>query len=230
MFKVPKETDITDGKKLTPAQTVQALFAAQWGFYRDGYYKLLQIAAIELGIILILAFCLLMVGVAGTPEPKYFARNAQNQIVELTALSEPLKTDDQVRQFVTDGVLEAMNFTYDDYKFRLQKASIYFTDKGFAEWDDALRRATVYQQLEEKQLLMRTNLVNVPQIDKANSKAYGGRYIWIVYVDVLRTLSDKVATKSTPYRYKVYVQQVPYTERASGLAIYSVKEELVGVR
>lgn len=229
MFKAPTEKDLPD-LKLSTAQKVKVLYSLQWNFYRESYYRLLKIAGIQLAIITLLAIALLFIGITGTPEPKFFARNAQNQVVELLPLSEPQRTDDQVRQFATDAVLEAMNFTYDDYKFRLQKSAVYFTDRGFAEWDDALRRGTIYQQLEEKQLLMRTTLVNVPQLDKSASRAYGGRYIWILYVDVLRTLTDKAATKSTPYRYKVYVQQVPYTERASGLAIYSVKEELNGAR
>jgi len=42
--------------------------------------------------------------------------------------------------------------------------------------------------------------------------------------------SDKVRITSTPYRYKVFVQQMPYTERSSGLAIYSVREEAAGTR
>lgn len=229
MFKVPTQKDLPDAK-LSADQKVKVLYSLQWNFYRDSYYKLLKIAGIQLVIIALLTLALLAVGILGTPEPKFFARNAQNQVVELLPLSEPQRTDDQVRQFATDGILEAMNFTYDDYKFRLQKAAVYFTDRGFAEWDDALRRGTIYQQLEEKQLLMRTTLVNVPQLDKNASRAYGGRYIWILYVDVLRTLTDKAATKSSTYRYKIYVQQVPYTERASGLAIYSVKEETPGAR
>lgn len=229
MFKVPSEKDLPD-TKMNTAQKVKVLYSLQWNFYRESYYKLLKIAGIQLVIIGLLATALITIGILGTPEPKFFARNAQNQVVELFALSEPQRTDEQVRQFATDAMLEAMNFTYDDYKFRLQKAAVYFTDRGFAEWDDALRRGSIYQQLEEKQLLMRTTLVNVPQLDKTASRAYGGRYVWILYLDVMRTLTDKASTKSTSYRYKVYVQQVPYTERASGLAIYSVKEEVNGAR
>ena len=90
----------------------------------------------------------------------------------------------------------------------------------------------MYEQLEEKQLLMRTTLVQVPVIDKNESKVWAstGRYMWVAYVDVMRTLSDRAASKSTPYRYKVLVQQMPYTERSSGLAIFSVREEAAGTR
>ena len=224
MLKPPSEKDLPD--KLSPSDTVKALYALQWNFYRDNYYKMLKIAAVQIAIIIVLGGAIMFMSMMGTPEPKYFARNAQNQIVGLEPLHIPQKTDEQVRQFATDAVLESMNFTYDDYKYRLQKAATYFTDAGFASWDDALRRGTIYKQLEEKQLLMRTTLVNVPQIDKTKSGSYGGRYIWILDVDVMRTMTNKVETLSSPYKYKVYIQQVPYYERASGLAIYSVKEQL----
>ena len=231
LFKPPTEKDLPDGK-MSPNAKVRALFSLQWNFYRDSYYKLLLVAGIQLVIILVLAIALGVIGYVGTPPPKYFARNALNQIVELYPLNKPRYGDEQVRQFVTDAVLESMNFTFDDYKYRLQKAAPYFTDRGFAEWDNALRRARVYDQLEEKQLLMRTTLVQVPSIDKNASKVWAstGRYMWVVDVDVMRTLSDRAASKSTPYRYKVFVQQKPYTERSSGLAIYSVREEAAGTR
>lgn len=224
MFKAPTEKDLPD-VKLSTSQKVKVLYSMQWSFYRDSYYRLLKIAGIQFFIILLLSFSLLFLAKMGTPDPKFFARNAQNQVVELLPLSDQQYTDDQARQFVTDAVLDSMNFTFDDYKYRLQKAAVFYTDQGFAEWDNALRRGSIYQQLEEKQLLMRTTLVNVPQIDRVASKAYGGRYVWVVYVDVLRTLTDKANTRSNNYRYKVYVQQVPTTERTSGMAIYSVKQQ-----
>lgn len=225
MFKPPVEKDITQNKKMTASQTVQALFSAQWGFYKHGYETLLKMASIQTIIIILLSIALMGLAMLGNPPPRYIARNAQNQLVEVLPMNEPQRSDEAVRQFVTDAVLDSMNFTYDDYKLRLQKAATYFTDYGFAEWDNALRAGSVYKQLEEKSLLMRTTLVNVPQIDKEKSKAYGNKYVWVVYVDVVRTLSDRVNTKSNNYRYKVMVQQIPTTERAFGLAIYAIKEE-----
>jgi len=227
MFKPPDEKDLSD-TQMTPTQKVRALYSLQWHFYRNNYYKLLNIAMIQLGIISLLVIALVFIGVMGAPEPKFFARNAQNQIVKLHPLTSPQRTDDQVRQFVTDAMLASMNFTFDDYALRLQEAATYFTDAGFEEWVTALRRANLFQQLEEKNLLMRTNLTSVPQIDVENSRAYGNRFVWVVYVDVLRTLSDRAASVSTPYRYRVFVQQMPVTERASGLAIYSVREQRPG--
>lgn len=33
LFKKPSESDLSDNKKLTPTQTVRALYSAQWKFY-----------------------------------------------------------------------------------------------------------------------------------------------------------------------------------------------------
>ncbi len=225
MLKPPSEKNLPE--HLSAQDGANQLFLMQWDFYRESYYRMLKLCGALVLLILVLAAALVAMGFLNNPEPKYFARSVQNQIIPMVPLSEPHHSDDKVRQFVTDAVLESMNFTYDDYKLRLQKSATYFTDSGFAGWENALRRGTVFQQLEEKQLLMRTNLVSVPQIDKAVSKAYNGVYIWVVYVDVMRTMTNRTETISTPYRYKVNVQQVPLYERASGMAIYSIKEEYV---
>ena len=107
MFKAPTEKDLPD-LKLSTAQKVKVLYSLQWNFYRDSYYRLLKIAGLQLAIIGVLALALVFIGITGTPEPKFFARNAQNQVVELLPLSEPQRTDEQVRQFATDAVLEAI--------------------------------------------------------------------------------------------------------------------------
>jgi hypothetical protein len=225
MFKPPTENDITSNKKMTPAQTVRALYTAQWKFYKHGYETMLKIAGFQLLLIIILAVSVMFLAMLGNPPPKYFARNAQNQVIPLLPLADPQHTDEDVRQFVADALLASMNFTYDDYKLRLENAATYFTDGAFANLDNAYQASSLYKQLEEKQLLMRTNLISVPQIDKNASKSAGGRYYWVVYADVQRTLSDRVETRNTPYRYRILVQQVQTTERSRGLAIYSLREE-----
>ena len=37
IFKIPTEKSIAENKKMTPTDTVRALYSMQWQFYRDGY-------------------------------------------------------------------------------------------------------------------------------------------------------------------------------------------------
>lgn len=224
LFRSPTEKDISGNGKLTPAQTVRALYSAQWGFYKYGYDTMLKIAAVQFVIILILTSALFFLAAAGTPEPKFFAVNAQRQITEILPLSEQRISDNQVRQFATDALLESMNFTYDDYNQRIENAADYFTDEGFTAYKTALRDSRVFDQLKEKQLLMRTVVTSVPEIDKANSKNYGGTFIWVVNVSTKRTLTDRAQALSVSYSYRMYIRQVPFTERPLGMAIYSIKQ------
>jgi hypothetical protein len=229
MFKSPTEKDITDKGRMTPTQTVRALYSAQWGFYKYGFDTMLKIAGIELIIILILSVTIVFLVGAGSPEPKFFWVNSQRQLGEIHPVSEAATNEDQVRQFVNDAVLESMNFTYDDYKQRLTKAAVYFTDEGFTAWTNALRDGGVFAQMQEKQLLLRTVLTAVPEIVKQDSRKYGDVFIWVYTVSVQRTVSDRSIVKTNNYTYKVNVRQVPLTEKASGLAIYSIKEVPQGV-
>ncbi len=225
LFKKPSESDLSENKKLTPQQTVRALYSAQWRFYKFGYDAMLKISIIEFIIILILSVSMMFMTMSGNPEPRYFLVNQHNQFVPIEPLSEPGRSDEQVRQFVTDAILASMNFTHDDYKLRLNDAAAYFTDDGITSWNNALVASRLIDQMKEKQLLVRTQLISAPVIDKAMSKNYGGTYAWSVYVDVVRTLSDRNESKSGNYKYKVSVRRVNTTERASGLAIYGLKEE-----
>lgn len=224
LFKSPTEKDVSGNGKLTPAQTVRALFSAQWGFYKYGYDTMLKIAAIEFVIIVILSLALLFLAASGVPEPKFFAVNAQRQITEILPLSEQRISDNQVRQFATDALLESLNFTYDDYNQRIENAADYFTDEGFTAFKTALKDSRVFDQLKEKQLLMRTVITSVPEIDKANSKNYGGTHIWVLNVTTKRTLTDRAQVLSVNYSYRIFVRQVPFTERPLGMAIYSIKQ------
>lgn len=224
LFRKPSESDVSD-KKGTAADTVRALYSAQWKFYKFGYDTMVKIAIVQFLIILVLGITLMFMSMAGNPEPRYFLVNQHNQFVPIEPIYEPGRTDEQVRQFVSDAVIAAMNFTHDDYKLRLNNAASYFTDDGITAWNGALASSRLIDQVKERQLLVRTQLLNAPVIDKSSSKNYGGVFVWTVYVDVIRTMSDKNESRSSSYKYKVNVRRVPTTERASGLAIYSLKEE-----
>lgn len=224
LFKSPVEKDIPGQAKMTPTQTVRALYSAQWGFYKYGFDTMLKIAGIELIIILILAAAVAFLAGAGAPEPKYFWVNSQRQLGEINPVSEATENENQVRQFVTDAVLESMNFTYDDYKQRLTKAAVYFTDEGYTAWTNALRDGGVFSQMQEKSLLLRTVLTAAPELVKADSKKYGDVFIWVYTVEVQRTVTDRSTVKTSSYTYKVNVRQVPLSEKPAGLAIYSIKE------
>lgn len=225
LFRKPSESDFSENKKLNPAQTVRALYSAQWKFYKFGYDTMVKISITQFVIILIMGITIMFMAMNGNPEPRYFLVNQHNQFVPVEPLSEPGRSDEQVRQFVTDTILEAMNFTHDDYQLRLNNAASYFTDDGIAAWNNALTASRLIEQVKERQLLVRTQLLSSPVIDKSNSKNYGGVYAWTVYVDVMRTLSDRNESRANSYKYKVMVRRVPTTERASGLAVYSLKEE-----
>lgn len=186
---------------------------------------MVKISITQFVIILILGITVMFMAMNGNPEPRYFLVNQHNQFVPIEPLSEPGRSDEQVRQFVTETILAAMNFTHDDYQLRLNSAASYFTDDGIAAWNNALIASRLIDQVKERQLLLRTQLLSSPVIDKSNSKNYNGIFAWTVYVDVIRTLSDKNESKANNYRYKVMVRRVPTTERASGLAVYSMKEE-----
>lgn len=225
LFRKPSESDVSDNKKLTPAQTVRALYSAQWKFYKFGYDTMVKISVAQFLIILVLGVTIMFMAMNGNPEPRYFLVNQHNQFVPVEPLTEPGRSDEQVRQFAADTILAAMNFTHDDYKLRLNDAAHYFTDEGIAAWNNALVSSRLIDQVKERQLLVRTQLLSTPVIDKSNSKNYGGIYAWTVYVDVIRTMSDRNESRSSNYKYKVMIRRVPTTERASGLAVYSLKEE-----
>ena len=225
LFRKPSESDVSEGKKLSPAGTVRALYSAQWKFYKYGYDTMIKISIIEFIIIVILGVTLMFMASNGNPEPRYFLVNQHNQFVPIEPLYEPGRSDEQVRQFVTEAILASMNFTHDDYKLRLNDAASYFTDDGITSWNNALVSSRIIEQMKERQLLIRSQLINAPVIDKSNSKPYNGIHVWTVYVDVMRTMSDRNESKTMNYKYKVMVRRVPTTERASGLAIYSLKEE-----
>jgi hypothetical protein len=224
IFKSPTENDIPESSRMTSTERVRALYSAQWGFYKYGFDTMLKIAGVELLIIVILAIALLCLAAAEAPAPKYFWVNSQRQIGEIQPLSEASTQEAHVRQFISDGVLEAMNFTYDDYQQRQEKSSIYFTDDGFAAWTNALKDSGVFSQIKEQKLLLRTVLTAVPSIIKDQSKAYGSTFIWVYNVEVLRTVSSSIKVLTNNYKYKILVRQVPFSEKASGLAIYSIKE------
>ncbi len=227
--KPPTEKDIRakyGNKKLSADETVALLYAEQWGFYKHGYETMFKIAGYQLIIIILLMISVSFFAIRGTPRPDYFAQDTNGRITKLEPLSEPIKSDEQIKQFVKDAVLASLNFSYADYELRKNDSAKFYTDDGSVAFEEALKRSNILDQVKTAQLLLSTTWNGNPVIDKSKSGDTSGTYIWVVDADLTMELSNGSQKKAIPAKMSFYVVRVPSLERAEQVAIYRVKQKL----
>ncbi|HEY6436740.1 MAG TPA: DotI/IcmL/TraM family protein [Ignavibacteriaceae bacterium] len=201
-----------------------ALFTQQWDFYRTGYYSMLRVSTIKDVIIILLLFVALFLSAQGVPQTAYVAVDAEGRLTKLEPINTPALTDEQVRNFVRDAVTESFTFNYMDLDQRTAAASKFYSDKGYSSYMGSIKTSGLKEQILDKRLLVKTVVDGSPVIQ--DKGVYGGRYVWTVTVDVVRTLTDRVKSQDSLVTYTFYMYRVPSTEKASQIAIYNYGQKV----
>ncbi len=148
------------------------------------------------------AFLLLLVFVGyklflDRPEPRYFAVNNENRLLELTPLNIPNQTDAAVIAWATQSATEVMTFNFRDYRKRLQDSSRFFTVTGWNSFLDALQKSRLLEGVEAKQQVLTTVPSEAPVI---TSQGLGPDkvYYWLLDMPILTTF--EAGDKKVPQR------------------------------
>jgi len=152
-----------------------------------------------------------------TVEPKYFAMDTQGKVRELTALSRPMPSNDQVLNWVATAATRAHTLSFAQYQQQLDDVRHYFTPEGWRGFEDALRRAGFIENLTKNKFITTASPTAAPVISAEG--LVGDAYAWRIQVPIIVTYQSASSRDSRNVMVEVTVVRRPETENPSGLGI-----------
>ena len=92
------------------------------------------------------------------------------------------------------AVSDAMVFGFNDYKMRLSLASDYFTEDGWKNFSDALKRSRLIEMVEVNQQIITAAPKGAPILQSQG--VVGGRYQWVVEIPLILTYRSGAKTSN----------------------------------
>ncbi len=186
-------------------------------FYRDGYRLLLRISVIQ-GIVIVLMGAAL-VGMVLMTETRqvYFATTADGRIINIVPLAEPFRDRAEVMAWAAGKSQEVMQFGYNDYRQRLQKASENFTPKGWESFTKAMKDARILEAIEARKLTVKLKLGAAPEI--RSEGVQDGVYKWLLSYPVVIQFAGNAPPQAMNINLMLLVTRVSTLQNPMGIGI-----------
>lgn len=186
-------------------------------FYQDGYRLLLKVALIQGLLVLVLVAALIAIFVLDKPEYRFFATTSDGRIVDVVPLDVPYRGD--VVAWSSQAAVEAMTFSFTDYRMRLQNSARFFTQRGWQTFVDALTKSRILETIDKRQLNLRGSPRGAAQIKRQG--VVNGVYQWVLEMpyDVEYLGARDQIPQPTVGRLTLVVQRIPTLENPEGIGI-----------
>lgn len=187
-------------------------------FYQDGYRVLLKVALVQGLLIIMLVASLIAIYVLDKPEYRFFATTADGRIIDVVPLNAPYRGD--VVAWASQAAVEAMTFSFSDYRMRLQNSARFFTQRGWQTFLEALNTSRLLETVDKRQLNVKGNPRAAPQIKRQG--VVNGVYQWVLEMpyEIEYLGPDNIAMpQPTIGTLTLVVQRVPTLENPEGIGI-----------
>ncbi len=196
-------------------------------FYRDSYRRVAMLLTIiffiNCGLVVAIIYKYLT-----PPQPQYFATTAAGRIIEIHKLTDPTVSDQDVIQFVTNGVQQAFSLDYVHWRQQLNAVNRnYFSPEGFRDFFKALMDSNNLNTLIKYKMVSSATLTAAPQI--TSTMIVGGHYAWKVNMPLLITFdSDATQVPKIIMNVSVIVMRMPVQDFPAQIAITNFLPEVQG--
>lgn len=192
-------------------------------FYKDGYLK-------SLGIVL---FSLLTFAVAVywsahmylyEPPVKYIPVNAENQVLKQVAESQPVMSEEQLKQWTYDAMSEI--FSYDYYRVDTHGSKIrqYFSAKSFEEYMANFKESSDIKRVQRNFFIVDVE-PSMPEIVQSGTLNNGSLY-WRFKIDLRRLFVNHLGFIKEKDTFIVNVVRSNSPEAEDGVLIYNIRENI----
>lgn len=156
-------------------------------------------------------------------EPKYFTKNQNGEYYEMLSLDQPSFEDSWVSQFAVEALVKTFNFSFADYKLRLNDAyTKYYTRMGRTSIQQRLDSKLILKSVIQNELFFSMAITEAPIIQNRGVK--DGQFIWEVHAKgVLTYRNSKGSPSSQKIKIVCWVVRVDSSEFPSGMAIESLQ-------
>ncbi|MBN2690009.1 MAG: type IVB secretion system apparatus protein IcmL/DotI [Gammaproteobacteria bacterium] len=187
-------------------------------FYRDNYQRVMIVLLLMVMVNVVLAG-LIFYQFTHRPSPRYFAMSADGKIVKLQPLRQPVLADDVVLQWAARAAVDAFSYNFVNYREALQKLQNRFSERGWQNYEAALKQAQQLDTVVSKHLVVSAVATGAPVVlDKG---ILNGRYVWKIQLPLLVTYQSASEQTQEPLVITMIVSRVQVFNHPQGIAVVS---------
>jgi len=157
------------------------------------------LATIFLAIMALSGVVYVLVEFQNLPDAYAFNKTA---VTPLVTQSLPRLSNEAVLRWSSQAISDIFTFNFaDDIDAHLQRVSHYFTEEGFAQYNDNLKSSGLLQDLVAKQLVYRANSCDIVSILNQNTVTINNNPItvWDMEIPMILQLQSNSPTKLNRY-------------------------------
>lgn len=167
-----------------------------------------------------------MVGIYGKPvAPVYVPVTDDGHLLPLVPLNQPNVGRGEVGAYALEAIHAVNTYDYINFRDQLNMASVYFTPRGWNQYNDELKSTRTLEAVQERKMIV--SIKPMGEVAVPNEGAKDGIYLWRVEipVEVDYTAHAQLAngTVDVGNRQKgtviLFISRVPTTINPRGLAI-----------
>ena len=200
----------------------QIINSTRSNFSKDYIYLLRFIIIMQLILLLGLMF-LLFEQFTSEPEPVYFPLKKGDQLIDNVPLEQPLLTDAELLNWVTEAMIVSFSFNYHNYNKIGEKIDEYFDSFGVESYLKIINENKDIQKVVTQKLILSGRPTAAPRIIKDG--IVNGRYAWEVEMPFILRFNNQVSNLSNVLKLNILIVRV--TEQVSPLGVKIVKIEIV---
>lgn len=195
----------------------------QENYHKDSmskyFFVLVFGAALVFGLLSLSAYI-----IAEKPRPKYFVTDQQNKIFASLPLNMAIYNDPQLRDWVSQMVIQLFDMNYLNYQSRAQRASSIFIGDGYKKYLSIISASDLPTIVNGK-FVSKASLCNIAKIDPKTTGVFNinnvDNYIWTVTVPIYIQYQSE-QSYAVVAKVVARVQRVSELDYLGGLAISDI--------
>jgi len=193
------------------------LVVARNEFYKQNYRNMLCLNILLLVLLLGIGFFLIQQKVS-EPTPSYFPATPDGKLIELTSVSEPIYSQEEIINWAKQAVVAIQSLDYVTYRKSLQEIRAYFTSKGHRRYLDAFAATNNLKTIRANKQVVSAKVIGPAKIIKEG--LFRGHYAWKVTIPCRVFYENSVGTNFTQSLLAtVTVLRVSVLANKGGIAI-----------
>lgn len=184
-------------------------------FYRDNYRRVMKLLLL-LALVLVVALGTIFYLLSHRPSPQYFATTESGQVLNLIPLSAPMYNSTSLLSWAVDTATRAYNFSFVDYRAKLQSLQPRFTRDA---WSQFLEAQKVNLKAVAGNQMIVSAVVSGPAVILHEGLLPDGSYAWRVQMRILTTIETASDTAQSGHLVSMLIKRVSTLEDPHGIAV-----------
>ena len=151
------------------------------------------------------------------PENKYFATRISGELIELTPLDQPHRSDSQVTNFSVDAITRSLSLDFANFRQELADAEAFFTESGWQAFLAELQRSGNLDLIRNRRMISSAVANGAVVLRKGVDGS--GTYTWQVEMPLTITYQSSSESQVQELTMLVEVKRVPTWTSDSGVAV-----------